>query len=480
MRKLLVVVAVLAIAGFGQTATSQKQPATIHRATANQNSGVDAVIELVKRGASETLIIKTLQDQRTAYKLSISDLVKLQDAGVSENIINVMRDPSAPVKTQAVPLAASTSTTETAKDPLPGGTGAAPAPPPPPETAAVTPYPPDLEGTPHAAHKRRVVIAPFDYSAIKDTVREYYRSLGLLAYFQGAAPSQATDDVGQGIRAMIMTRLQQSNVVAVLERNAAIDREQQQGVSAPTEPGSGPRKGHILGADCIVTGDITIFGRDDQVKHKGGGGVFIPKWKGLGGGGWGQTQNEEKAVVALEFRIVDSETSEVILSASARGESTRKSKSLGIEGLGIGTGGAAGGGFQNGMASSNFQKTILGEATIDAVNQIVKKLEEKIPQLPEKPRKIEGRVASIMSNAAYLALGSNDGVERGDRFEIRQITNEVLDPQTRDVIDVQAVKVGELVVNEVHEKTAIGNYGGQPLSQEYCTGKGYQAILMSK
>lgn len=480
MRKSLALVAVLAVAGFGQTATSQKQPATIHRAPANQNSGVDAVIELVKRGASEALVIKTLQDQGTAYKLSISDLVKLQDAGVSENIINVMRDSRAPVKTKTVPLTASTSTPDATKDILPGGASATPAPPPPAEATAVTPYPPDLEGMPPAAHKRRVVVAPFDYSAIRNTLQDYYRSLGLLAYLQGAAPSQSTDDVGQGIRAMIMTQLQQSNLVTVLERNAVIDREQQQTISAPTEPGSGPKKGHILGADCIVTGDITIFGRDDKVKHKGGGGVLVPKWKGLGGGEVGQTQKEEKAVVALEFRIVDSETSEVILSASARGESTRKSKSLGIEGLGIGSGGAAGGGFQSGMASSNFQKTILGEATIDAVNQIVKKLEEKIPQLPEKPRKIEGRVASIMPNAAYLALGGNDGVQRGDRFEIRQITNEVLDPQTKEVIDVQAAKVGELVVTEVHEKTAIGNYGGQALSQEYAIGKGYQAILMSK
>lgn len=480
MRKSLALVAVLAVAGFGQTATSQKQPATIHRAPANQNSGVDAVIELVKRGASEALVIKTLQDQGTAYKLSISDLVKLQDAGVSENIINVMRDPRAPVKTQTVPLTASTSTPDATKDPLPGGAGAAPAPPPPAETVAVTPFPPDLEGMPHAAHKRRVVVASFDYSAIKNTLQDYYRSLGLLAYLQGAALSQATDDVGQGIRAMIMSRLQQANVVTVLERNAAIDSEQQRGLSAQNDPATRAKKGHILGADCIVTGDITIFGRDDKVQKRGGFGGLAPKWKGFGLGGLGQTKTEEKAVVGLDFRIVDSETSEVIWSGPARGESTRESKTLGIEGLGIGSGGAAGGGFQNAMTSSNFQKTILGEATIDAVNQIVKKLEETIPQLPEKPRKIEGRVASIMPNAAYLALGSYDGVQRGDRFEIRQITNEVLDPQTKEVIDVQAAKVGELVVTEVHEKTVIGNYGGQALSQEYATGKGYQAILMSK
>lgn len=237
-----------------------------------------------------------------------------------------------------------------------------------------------------------------------------------------------------------------------------------------------------MGADCVVTGDITIFGRDDKTKTKGGGaGGIFSKWRGGGIGGFGLTEKEEKAVVAIEFRIVDAETSEVLLTANARGESERKSKSLGLGGLGIGTGGAAGGGFQNAMTSSGFAKTILGEATIDAVDKIAKQLEEKIPTIPAKPRSIEGRIATIAPpNGAYLAVGGNDGVQLGDRFEIMQINGEILDPQTKDVIDQEVVKVGELVVTEVRDKAAIGNYGGQPLSPVQLASKGYVARLMSK
>jgi hypothetical protein len=180
------------------------------------------------------------------------------------------------------------------------------------------------------------------------------------------------------------------------------------------------------------------------------------------------------------LRLVDAETSEVLLPIHVSGQSVRKSKSLGIEGLGIGQGGIAGAGIGSAMSSSNFAQTILGEATINAVDQIVKLIQEKIPQLPLKPRKIEGRVAQITPNGIYLALGSNDGVLPGDRFEIRQINNQVLDPQTKEPIATEAVKVGELVVSEVEEKSSIGNYGGHPLSPDYITGKGYQARLMSK
>ena len=158
----------------------------------------------------------------------------------------------------------------------------------------------------------------------------------------------------------------------------------------------------------------------------------------------------------------------------------KKSKSLGIEGLGAGSGGAGGGFFQNAMTSSDFEKTILGEATLDAVDKIVKELEAKIPQLPAKPRSLQGRLAAITDGGVYLALSSNDGVLLGDRFEVRQISNEVFDPQTKESIAVEAVKVGEVVVKEVDGKSSLGDYGGQPLNPAYITGKGYQVRLMTK
>ena len=105
---------------------------------------------------------------------------------------------------------------------------------------------------------------------------------------------------------------------------------------------------------------------------------------------------------------------------------------------------------------------------------------EKIPQLPVKPRKIEGRVASVTPNGVYIALGSYNGVLTGDRYEVRQINNRVFDPEIKEPIATEAVKVGELVVTEVDEKSAIGNYGGHPLSPDYITSKGYQVRLMSK
>jgi hypothetical protein len=187
---------------------------------------------------------------------------------------------------------------------------------------------------------------------------------------------------------------------------------------------------------------------------------------------------EEKAVVGINLRIVDAETGEVIETAEARGESSRSSKDYaGV----LGVKGAAVGGASD-MTSSNFQQTIIGEATSNAVTSIVTYLEGKIPQLPAKARDIEGRIASAAAGAVVLNVGTQDGVLRGDRFEILQINGEIKDPTTKEVIDIEAVKIGEFVADGVREKTTSGAYGGQPLSAAYVTtsGKGYAARLMSK
>src|ERR1700681_1738 len=56
-------------------------------------SPVDSVIPSVKAGLSENLIIRTLQRENKPANLTPADLVKLKNAGVSENLIGVMLDP---------------------------------------------------------------------------------------------------------------------------------------------------------------------------------------------------------------------------------------------------------------------------------------------------------------------------------------------------------------------------------------------------
>jgi hypothetical protein len=183
----------------------------------------------------------------------------------------------------------------------------------------------------------------------------------------------------------------------------------------------------------------------------------------------------EKAVVAINLRLVDAETGEVLETAEARGESTRTSTDWGAI-AGAWTGAAAAG---SSMTSSNFQETIIGEATLDAVTKIVAFIDQKIPSIGAKSRTVEGRVATVDGCTLYLSVGGNDGVQVGDHFEIDRIVNQVLDPATNEVLDAQTVKIGDFVASTVRDKTTIGFYGGQRVSAAFIVKPGYAARMMA-
>jgi curli biogenesis system outer membrane secretion channel CsgG len=426
---------------------AQTSPAKPAPAAPKAGSGVDTVIALVKGGMSEALVIKTLKRENKTYTLTAADLLKLQKAGVSEAIIDAMTDPGG---------AGGAASSTPAAAPRAAGGGAAEA------GGASTAFPPDLPDVP-AIRKRRVAIKAFDYSTVTTWVQYWFNS---------------NQNIGEGIRSMLGVRLGPSKYLTMVERANINDvmKEQDFGASNRVKKGTNAKIGQLSGADVMLYGDIVIFGRDDTTKRKNLGAVlgrFSPV-----AGAVATMNKEEKAVVGINLRLIDTETGEQIETAEARGESSRKSKDYaGV--LGVAGAGAVGG--ASGMTSSNFQQTIIGEATSNAVTNIVEYLEGKIPQLPAKPREIEGRIATVGAGTAVLTVGTQDGVMRGDRFEILKINGEIKDPTTKEVIDLDAVKIGEFVADGVREKTATGAYGGQPLSSAYATtGKGYAARLMTK
>src|ERR1051325_1135391 len=93
MRKQLAIS--VSLAGLWLAAAQQPKSAPpsapAKKAAPAANSGVDTVIELVKGGLSESLVISTIRKEGKAYQLTTADLLKLQKAGVSENIVQAMR-----------------------------------------------------------------------------------------------------------------------------------------------------------------------------------------------------------------------------------------------------------------------------------------------------------------------------------------------------------------------------------------------------
>jgi len=432
--RLAILAALAAVAAFGQAPAPAPAPATKAPAKTAPKaapkaapSQVDSVIESVKAGLSESIIIKTLQRENKPANLTPADLVKLKNAGVSENIINVMLDPaSAPA---AAPAAA------------------APPPPPPlaPMPAEAAPAPAASASAPAApaattqAQKKRVIVDEFDYSAVMTSVQAVFKT---------------NQNIGKGIRAMLVKRMADANNVVIVER-AKMDtliKEQDMNAGNRVKQGSGARVGKISGADALLAGDIVIFGRDDKHTKVRGGGVF-----GGAIGAIASSKDQDKAVVAIDYRLIDAESSEVIATGEARGESVRKSSGLGALGGVLGKGV---GGVEVDMTSSNFAETIIGEATQDCVNKLADILKEQTASMKKSVREVEGRVADVAGNTLVINVGANDGVNMGETFEVLRIVREVKDPVTKETLDVVTEKTGEMTITNVRDKIATGNYTG--------------------
>ncbi|MCX5707525.1 MAG: hypothetical protein NTY14_00865 [Candidatus Omnitrophica bacterium] len=158
--------------------------------------------------------------------------------------------------------------------------------------------------------------------------------------------AKAYGEIGTGLREMLVTALVNSNRFRVVERQVldAVMQEQQLGASGAAASGqSSAQRGQIKTADIIITAAVTEF----EPQASGGGG-------GLGAGGTlggsllgaviGGSMN--KAHMALDIRIIDTSTSEVLSATRVQGQASDIAGGifggfLGNTALGVGLGGYA-------------------------------------------------------------------------------------------------------------------------------------------
>jgi curli biogenesis system outer membrane secretion channel CsgG len=150
---------------------------------------------------------------------------------------------------------------------------------------------------PYSGPRARIAVADFDVKAAK-----------------------ATNQIGSGLREMLVTALVNSSRFSVLERQQlkALMQEQELSVSGAAQQGSGgPQRGQIKTAELIITAAVTEFepqASGGSAGIGGGGGVG----SGILGGLLGGSLN--KAHMALDIRIVDASTSEVLAATRVQGQ----------------------------------------------------------------------------------------------------------------------------------------------------------------
>jgi curli biogenesis system outer membrane secretion channel CsgG len=292
-----------------------------------------------------------------------------------------------------------------------------------------------------AQPKKRVAIMNFDYATVQSSVSSIFGT---------------NQDIGKGIADLLVDKLVNDGTYSVIERKALdkIIAEQNFSNSDRADPSSAAKIGKILGVDAIVIGSITQFGRDDKKTSVGGGGLGgVTGRFGIGG----ISKNDSKAVVAITARLINTDTAEILASATGRGESARSGTSL-ISSGGSNTALGAGG---LDMSSSNFANSILGEAVRSSVNSVAQQLEAKAGTMPVKTVAIEGLVADAAPDGTLIInVGSKAGVKVGDHLAVKRVGRKITDPATGKVLRQMEDAIGQITIVEVDSGSAVGKFSG--------------------
>ena len=286
---------------------------------------------------------------------------------------------------------------------------------------------------PAPVRKKRVAIFDFDYASVHG---------GVTAIFGQEV------DVGKGISDLLVKYLVKDGSYSVIERKAMdkILAEQNFSNSDRANPNSAAKIGKLLGVDAIIVGSITQFGNDTKNTGVGGGGG------GFGGFGLGGFKHSKsKAIVALDARIVDIDTGEILAVAEGKGESSRESTSLtggGGNWHGFGAGGVD-------FGSSDFQNTIIGEAVKAAVETMSTGVIAGKDKLVARTIVVEGLVAAVDGGQVILNVGAKAGVKVGDQLSVERVSKEIKDPATGKVLRRMSTSIGMVKVTDVDDVSSV-------------------------
>jgi curli biogenesis system outer membrane secretion channel CsgG len=234
---------------------------------------------------------------------------------------------------------------------------------------------------------------------------------------------------GEAIHAQLITELDKTGRYRVVEREnlGGVLKEQDLAAEGRMRKGSGAETGNLEGAQLMIKGTITDA---EEESGKGGSGGF----KGISLGG-------KKTIyrVTMDFRIYDMTTGIILGTETASAEQVKKGKSGGV---GIG-------GLRLGGNKSEGDTT--GAIVRDLIKQALAGL--------DKHSKIMGwksNVLSVKKGKAVILGGLRDGLEKGMKFKLFKLGEQIVDDDTGEVLDEgEETEVGEIELVQVKEKISF-------------------------
>jgi len=192
-------------------------------------------------------------------------------------------------------------------------------------------------------------------------------------YGRSLLTDQDLDRIGKQAGDMLMSRLVLSGKFLVLERPDAAKIEREQKLSG----------GSMIGADTVIAGSVTEFGRS-----VGGKTGFLSSTK------------LQQAKAKVDIRLVDVKTGIAYFSANGSGEASTESGE--VAGFG---------------SRAEYDATLNDRAIAAAISDVVDRLVQKLSDRPWRTDILEMRDGQV-----FIAGGARQGLKRGDTLAVFQPT----------------------------------------------------------
>jgi curli biogenesis system outer membrane secretion channel CsgG len=240
--------------------------------------------------------------------------------------------------------------------------------------------------------------------------------------------------IGEGLTEMLTSELFKTGRFIMVERAALAEivKEQELGQTGLVRKETVAKVGELLGAQLLITGAVTEF----EAQSKGGGG-------GVGYRGFALQLQASSAHVAVDVRLVDSSTGQILSSMNA--EASAQQMGLGfaarVQGVTFG--------------SDAFEKTPLGQATREAIYKAVTQIIKEMEAVPWT-----GRVVQVKGNDVYVNAGANVNMKPGVKLAAYVKGEDLIDPATGLNLGSRDTHVGTVTLTEVQDKFSIGIFAG--------------------
>ena len=232
---------------------------------------------------------------------------------------------------------------------------------------------------------------------------------------------------GIGMSDMLTTELVKSGEFTVIEREQLhhVMAEQDFGQSGRVTEQTAPQLGKLLGVAAVVYGSVSEFGylaSDTDGRKSGLGGLGVSK---------------TTARVAIDVRMIDTTTGEIILADTASDEKSQMGLKVSTSEFSFGHDG-------------KFDETLVGKATRKSIEKLVDMITKSLKDVPWT-----GRVVKASDGKIYLNAGQTVGITKGMEFKVYRPGEELIDPATGLSLGAEEEYVGKIAAGDIKEKYSI-------------------------